>query len=162
MEGRGENQAFTTGRNVPITRVSADGKRVRIPDLDVNRRAWEERRNVVTYTSTPSGRLSMNGRNTNGVKTNTYTPKNDDGSPVIGKSGEVRQSGRTSRATRRQRDYDTRVGMNNINPRVVERWRQLGWVREVDGSLVGDGENVRGIAIHQKPDGNYSMGLSVG
>ena len=158
MEGRGENQAFTTGRNVPVTRTTADGKRIRIPDLDVNRQAWDRGERVVTYTSTPGGRLSMNGRNTNGVKTNTYTPKNDDGSPVIGKSGEVRQSGRTSRATRSQRSYDTRAGMNNISPRVIQAWLDNGMARMVDGNMVGEG----GMVIRQKANGNYSMGLSVG
>lgn len=66
------------------------------------------------------------------------------------------------KANRRQRDYDNRKAMNNITQRTVERWKQLGWVREVDGNMVGDGQNVRGITIRQKADGNYSMGLTTG
>lgn len=118
------------------------------------REAWQNRQNVATYTRSRNGAMSADGRKAGG-STWTYTNRDMEGNMV-------RQSGRSQIANRRQRDYDTRSGMNNISPRVVERWRQLGWVREVNGSLQGDGQNVRGITIHQKANGNYSMGLATG
>lgn len=62
------------------------------------------------YTSTKSGRLSIDGRRAGGL-THAQTPKNDDGSPVM-KNGKARQSGRSGLATRRQRYYDVRVGLS--------------------------------------------------
>ena len=125
------------------------------------RRAWDRQERVQTYTSTKGGAMSIDGRKAGGT-TWAMTPKNDDGSAVLNSKGEVRQSGRSQLANRRQRDYDNRKAMNNITAKTVEAWRRLGWVREVDGNLVGDGSNVRGITIHQKGDGNYSMGLATG
>ena len=143
--GRGQNAAFTSGaRSVDMSQDNAQAMR----------RAWESQQNVQAYTRTPSGRMSADGRKAGG-STWTYTDRDIDGNLV-------RQSGRSRISNRRQRDYDTRVGMNNISARTVERWKQLGWVREVDGNMVGDGQNVRGITIRQKADGNYSMGLSAG
>jgi hypothetical protein len=118
------------------------------------REAWQNRQNVATYTRSKNGAMSADGRKAGG-STWTYTDRDMEGNFQ-------RQSGRSQIANRRQRDYDTRSGMNNISPRTVERWRQLGWVRDVNGSLQGDGTNVRGITIHQKADGNYSMGLATG
>ena len=158
--GRGANSAYTAGARTAEPFQDTAGNRVSRETFFSN--AWSHGRPVATVTRSKNGRMSINGR-TVGGSTWTYTPKNDDGTPVINaKTGEARQSGRSTIANRRQRDYDTRVGMNNITARTVEKWRQLGWVREVDGSLVGDGQNVRGIAIRQKEDGNYTMGLSVG
>lgn len=113
-------------------------------------RAWETGENVPTYTRSRNGAMSTNGR-TAGGSTWTYTNRDMDGNFV-------RQSGRSSIATRRQRNYDTRVGLNNISPRVIQAWLDNGLAREVDGRLVGEGGNV----IRQKADGTYSMGLSVG
>ena len=64
-------------------------------------------------TRTRSGRMSVDGRKAGGY-THTFTPKNDDGSPVIGKSGAARQSGRSKIASRRQRYYDVVAGLNNV------------------------------------------------
>ena len=114
------------------------------------RRAWESGENVQAYTRTASGRLSADGRRANG-STWTYTNRDMDGNFVS-------QSGRNRISTRRQRDYDTRAGMNNISPRVIQAWLDNGMARMVDGNLVGDG----GMVIRQKANGNYSMGLSAG
>ena len=155
IDGRGGRLAAYTGG----ARTAEQFRGVyNMSEADGQREAWQNRRNVSTYTHTPSGLLSVNGKNTKNAYTNTFTPKNDDGSPVLNSKGEVRQSGRSEKANRRQRDYDVRKGMNNISPRVIEAWKRLGMVREVDGSLVGQGDRV----ITQKADGNYSMGLSVG
>lgn len=162
IDGRGGRLAAYTG-GARTARQFRRNQYYPMSEQEGMRQAWENRTNVATYTSTRDGRLSVNGRNTSGAVTNAMTPKNDDGSSVINpRTGEARQSGRSELANRRQRDYDNRKAMNNINPRVVERWRQLGWVRDVNGEMVGDGQNVRGIAIHQKADGNYSMGLAAG
>lgn len=143
--GRVGNAAFTSGaRSADMSQDNAQAMR----------EAWQNRQNVATYTRSKNGAMSVDGRKAGG-STWTYTNRDMEGNFV-------RQSGRSKISNRRQRDYDTRSGMNNISPRVVERWRQLGWVREVDGNLVGDGSNVRGITIHQKADGNYSMGLATG
>lgn len=114
------------------------------------RKAWEDRQNVATYTRSKSGAMSTDGR-TAGGSTWTYTDRDMEGNFQ-------RQSGRSKISTRSQRNYDTRKGMNNISPRVIEAYKRLGWVREVDGRLEGQGGNV----IRQLPNGNYSMGLSIG
>ena len=93
VANRGMNAAFTQSNGVPTK--GADGK-------------WTE---GAGYTQTKQGRLSVNGRNTQGASTWTMTPKNADGSPVLGKNGKPRQSGRSQIATRRQRYYDVRVGL---------------------------------------------------
>jgi len=67
----------------------------------------------IGYTSSKKGRLSTNGK-TAGGSTWTFTPKNADGSPVLNKKGEARQSGRSQVATRRQRYYDVRVGLGMV------------------------------------------------
>lgn len=160
----------------PLRAWTAGGRRVRTKDdprdektgkrlseRQINRNAWDTNSTVNTYTTSKSGKLAIDGgKNVRDAATWAMTPKNDDGTPVLGKSGKARQSGRSMIANRRQRDYDNRRAMNNITARTVQRWRDLGWVRDVNGSIVGDGENVRGIAIHQKADGNYSMGLTTG
>lgn len=102
--------------------------------------------------------MSVNGKNTKGAVTNTFTPKNDDGSAVLGKDGKARQSGRSSLATRQERGYDVKQGLNNISPRVIQAWLDKGLARVVDGNMVGEG----GMVIRQKRNGNFSMGLSVG
>ncbi len=68
-----------------------------------NSDAWANDTNVNTYTSSKQGRLSTNGR-TAGGSTWTFTQKDSDGN-------KIRQSGRRSVATRRQRYYDVRVGL---------------------------------------------------
>lgn len=114
------------------------------------RKAWEDRQNVQTYTRSKNGAMSVDGRKAGG-STWTYTNRDMEGNFV-------RQSGRSKISNRRQRDYDTRTGMNNISPRVIEAWLRTGMAREVDGNLVGSNGNV----IRQKADGNYSMGLATG
>jgi len=122
------------------------------------KRAWQRGENVPTYTKTKTGLMSVDGKKAGG-STWTYTPKNDDGSPVINeKTGEARQSGRSEVSTRRQRDYDTRKGMNNISPRVIQAWLDNGMARMVNGNVVGSNGNV----IRQLPNGNFSMGLTTG
>lgn len=69
---------------------------------------YEKTQDMVT--STRSGRMSVDGKRAGGY-THTMTPKNADGSPVLGKDGKPRQSGRSRLASRRQRDYDIRVGL---------------------------------------------------
>ena len=128
-----------------------------ISEQEANNRAWQSNRNLRVNTRTASGRLSIDGRTTNGAVTWAMTPKNDDGTPVLNKRGEARQSGRSRVANRRQRDYDNRKAMNNITQRLVDRWKELGWVREVDGNLMRGGRVIR-----QKADGNYTMGLTTG
>lgn len=113
-----------------------------------------------TATSTRSGLLAVEGSNsTKGARTWTFTPKNDDGSPIINeKTGKARQSGRSQTATRTQRTYDTKAGLNNISPKVVQAWLDNGMAREVEGG----GLDVGGNIIYRKSNGNYSMGLSNG
>lgn len=65
------------------------------------------------YTSSSKGRLSTNGK-TAGGSTWTFTPKNNDGTAVLNKKGEARQSGRSRVATRRQRYYDVRLGLGLV------------------------------------------------
>lgn len=159
IDGRGQNSAYTGGaKSVPVYDDLGGGLKRLVHEDEANRRAWAGQSNKAVYTRTADGKLSINGKNTKGAVTNAMTPKNDDGSAVIGKDGKVRQSGRSSLANRRQRDYDNRKAMNNISPRVIEAWLRNGMARVVDGNLVGEGGNV----IRQKADGNYSMGLSVG
>ena len=114
------------------------------------RNAWDEGRDVQTYTRSKSGRLSTDGRKTGG-STWTYTNRDMDGNMVS-------QSGRSKLSSRRQRDYATRVGMNNISPRVIQAWLDNGMARVVDGTLQGQD----GMVIRQKADGNFSMGLAAG
>lgn len=113
--------------------------------------AWAKNTTVPTFTSTPDGKLSANGRNTTGALTHTYTNRDMEGNLVS-------QSGRSRIATRAQRNYDTRAGMNNISPRVIQAWLDNGMARVVNGRMEDAGGNV----IRQKRDGNYTMGLSVG
>lgn len=149
IDGRGGRiSSYTGGARTVGTMRNARGYNV--SDAEGMRDAWQNRTNVATYTSSRNGRLSTNGRNADG-STWTYTNRDMEGNLVS-------QSGRKQIATRRQRDYDTRVGMNNISPKVIERWKQLGMVREVDGRLVGDNGNV----IRQQADGTYSWGMSAG
>lgn len=157
VDGRGGRKAAYTGGARTVNSFKDKGL-YNISEQEGMRRAWDRQENVQTYTSTPSGRLSANGKNTKGAYTNTFTPKNDDGSPVLGKDGNPRQTGRSQKANRRQRDYDVRAGLNNITPKAMEAMIRTGQVRVVDGSMVGEGGNV----IRQKANGNYTMGLSVG
>ena len=122
----------------------------RISDQEGMRRAWENQSNVSTYTRSKNGMLSADGRKAGG-STWTYTNRDMDGNLV-------RQSGRDKISNRRQRDYDTRVGMNNISPKVIEAWLRTGIAREVNGNLVGADGNV----IRQKADGTFTMGLTTG
>ena len=139
--GRGANAAFTSGaRSVDMSRDNAQAMR----------EAWQSRQNVATYTRSKNGAMSVDGRKAGG-STWTYTNRDMEGN-FVG------QSGRNKLATRRQREYDTRKGMNNISPRVIEAWLRTGLAREVDGNLVGQGGNV----IRQTANGNYSMGLATG
>ena len=94
--------------------------------------------------------MSTDGR-TQGGSTWTYTNRDMEGNLVS-------QSGRNKVATRRQREYDTRKGMNNISPRVIDAWVRSGLARVVDGAMVGPNDHV----ITQKADGNYTMGLTTG
>ena len=160
IDGRGGRYSSYTGGARTAEPVQ-DKRGYSTSERDFMRQAWNEGRDVATMTRTRSGQMSANGR-TRGGLTWAMTPKNDDGSAVLNKSGEARQSGRSQLATTRQRDYDNRKAMNNITQRTVDAWKRLGWVREVNGNMVGDGQNVRGITIHQKADGNYSMGLTTG
>lgn len=114
------------------------------------RNAWDQNQNVQTVTKSKSGRMSVDGTKAGG-STWTYTNRDMDGNLVS-------QSGRSTLSNRRQRDYDTRAGMNNISPKVIQSWLDNGMARVVDGNMVGEG----GMVIRQKADGNYSMGLSVG
>ena len=139
--GRGSNAAYTAGaRSVDYNQDNATAMR----------NAWETGQNVQTYTRSRNGQMSADGRRAGG-STWTYTNRDMDGNLV-------RQSGRSKIANRRQRDYDTRVGMNNISPRVIQRWLETGLAREVNGTLRGSG----GMVIRQKADGSYSMGLATG
>lgn len=161
IDGRGGRLSSYTG-GARTAEPVVDRRGYSTSERNFMRSAWNSGRDVQTVTRTRSGAMSVNGR-TAGGNTWAMTPKNDDGTAVINqRTGEARQSGRSGLANRRQRDYDNRKAMNNITQRTVDAWRRLGWVREVDGSLVGDGQNVRGITIRQKADGNYSMGLTTG
>jgi hypothetical protein len=71
---------------------------------------WEE---GGAYTSSKHGRMSTDGKRAGG-STWTFTPKNDDGSAVLKKDGTARQSGRSQIATRRQRLYDVKAGLNRV------------------------------------------------
>lgn len=122
------------------------------------REMWQNRENNATYTRSKSGAMSTNGR-TAGGSTWSMTPKNDDGTPVLNtRTGEARQSGRSKLATRSQRNYDVRAGLNNITQKAMDAMIRTGQVRVVDGNMVGEGGNI----ITRKSNGNYTMGLSVG
>lgn len=97
VANRDNNAAFTQSHG-QLEKRTADGR---------FSKDWHEGKG---YTRSATGRLSTNGR-TAGGSTYTFTPKNDDGSPVLGKNGKPRQSGRSGLATRRQRYYDVRVGL---------------------------------------------------
>lgn len=156
LDGRGQNAAYTAGARTAEPIVDRRGYST--SEADFYRQRWNDRQNVATVTRTASGRMSVNGR-TQGGSTWTMTPKNDDGSPVINeKTGKARQSGRSKIATRRQREYDVRKGMNNISPRTIQAWLDNGMAQVVDGSMVG----ANGHVITRKADGNYSMGLATG
>lgn len=73
--------------------------------------AWEE--GDTPFTSTRRGLLSVNGRNTKGARTNSPTPKNNDGSPVYDKNGNEKATGRHN-ATREQRRYDLMQALNHV------------------------------------------------
>ena len=105
-----------------------------------------------TASSTKAGLMSVEGsNNTKGAKTWTMTEKDDNGNTV-------RQSGRSQVASRGQREYDVKKGLNNISQKVIDAWLENGMARLVDGRLVGNGGNV----ITRNANGSYSMGLSMG
>lgn len=165
IDGRGGRKAAYTGGARTASKElyekaipSIGFKGYKIAEDEANRRAYAEGRNLQVYTRTRSGRLSINGKDTNGAVTNAMTPKNDDGTPVLNQKGEARRSGRESLATRRQREYDVRKGLNNITQRAMDAMVRAGLVRQVDGNLVGNNGNV----ITRKADGNYTMGLTTG
>ena len=158
IDGRGGRLAAYTGGARTAQQYKRRGL-YNMSELDTQREAWSKRTNVQTYTHTPSGKLSVNGRNTNNAYTNTFTPKNDDGSPMLNEKGEARQTGRSEKANRRQRDYDVRAGLNNITPKAMEAMIRTGQVRVVEGGGLQGGD---GNVIRQKKNGNYTMGLSVG
>ena len=157
VDGRGGRySSYTSGARTaePVQ----DRRGYSTSEREFMRNAWNEGRNVQTVTRNRQGLMSVDGKKAGG-STWAMTPKNDDGTYVINpKTGEARQSGRSEVANRRQRDYDNRKAMNNITQRTIDAWKRLGWVREVDGNLVGQGGNI----IRQKADGNYSMGLTTG
>lgn len=102
IDGRGPNANYTSGARTAQSfgytgGVGKNGKA--ISEKDGMRAAWAENRNVSTYTSTKSGKMSTNGR-TAGGSTWTFTDKE-----------RGRQSGRSKMATRRKRYYDIRVGL---------------------------------------------------
>lgn len=103
-------------------------------------------------TSTKAGLMAVEGsKNTKGAKTWTYTNRDMEGNLIS-------QSGRSQLSDRRQREYDTRKGLNNISPKVIQRWLETGIAKEVEGEMIGANGNV----IRQKPDGTFSMGLTTG
>lgn len=99
--GRGKNQAFTSGAQ--NAQGFEDGKGNKLKTTDGMKQAWEKKEKVKTYTSSRHGRMSTNGR-TAGGSTWTFTQKDSDGN-------KIRQSGRSGIAIRRQRYYDVRVGL---------------------------------------------------
>ena len=99
--GRGQNSAFTGGARTAQTFTDERGNR--ISDVQGMSLAWQNRRNVATYTRSKSGAKSVNGQ-TAGGSTWTFTNKDDNGNVIS-------QSGRNRMATRRQRYYDIRVGL---------------------------------------------------
>lgn len=105
--GRGDNQAFTSGAR--STSFDADN-----PTAMKN--AWGSGQNVQTYTRSKSGKLSAGGGKAGGL-TWTMSDKDND-----------RQSGRSKPASRRQRDYDVRKGLNNDqrSPEALARLARMG------------------------------------
>ena len=140
VANRGMNAAYTQAHGQPIKNAET-GK-------------WEEG-DMVTQTKT--GKMSIDGRKAGG-KTHAMTPKNNDGSAVIGKSGKVRQSGRSQIASRSQRYYDTRAGFNNITEKALQAMIESGQATVVEGGVDVGG----GIILKKNKEGNYSMGLSNG
>lgn len=157
VDGRGGRLAAYTG-GARTAKPFRNSRGYEISELEGQKNAWNTGSRVDTYTRTANGRLSANGRNTTDAYTNSMTPKNDDGSPILNEKGEVRQSGRSKKANRSQRTYDVKAGMNNITQKAMDAMIRAGLVREVNGSLIGDGGNV----IRRRKDGNYTMGLSNG
>ena len=148
IDGRGQNAAYTSGAKT--AQQFKNSKGYNISEAEGMRRAWENGENVSTYTKTRSGKMSVDGKKAGG-DTWTYTNRDMKGNLVS-------QSGRNKLSTRRQRDYDTRKGMNNISPRVIQAWLDNGMARMVDGNMVGSNGNI----IRQLPNGNFSMGLTTG
>lgn len=102
----GANANYTSGARTAQSfgytgGVGKNGKAV--SEKDGMRQAWNEKRNVKTYTRSATGRMSTNGR-TAGGDTWAFTQKDSAGN-------KIRQSGRSKLASRRQRYYDVRVGL---------------------------------------------------
>lgn len=148
IDGRGANSAYTGGARTAQPLVNSRG--YQLSELQGQQQAWNSGQQIQTITRTRSGKMSADGRRAGG-NTWTFTNRDMDGNLVS-------QSGRKTLSNRRQRDYDVRVGMNNISPRVIQAWLDNGMARVVDGRLEGSGGNV----IRQNADGTYSMGLSAG
>ena len=108
--GRGRNQAFTSGARSANTRqenaqamraawnLNNNGRGTRTRNVTTGR-FQNEKGNVQTYTRSASGKMSVNGQTAGG---NTWTFSDKD---------RGRQSGRSQMASRRQRYYDVRVGL---------------------------------------------------
>lgn len=99
-DGRGKNQAYTSGARAVGFKNNSTGEMVD---------AHAKREKVQTYTSSKRGRMSDGtkckaGNNIASCRTWTMTEKDSDGN-------KINQSGRSSVATRRQRYYDETVGL---------------------------------------------------
>lgn len=144
--GRGRNAAYTSGAQETTSGERGQTQAQRMMA------AWNDgvnTRDVQTYTRTRNGRLSANGRDTRGAYTWTQTNRDMDGNFV-------RQSGRSQMASRRQRDYDVRLGLNNVSPRLIQRWRELGWLDENGNGRGG------GLTVNVGAGGGGSLGLATG
>lgn len=127
VNGRDRNAAYTSGAQEVNSFKDSSGKT--ISQKEGMRQAWQNKENVQTYTSTKSGKLSVDGKKAGGL-THSFTMKDDEGNVI-------KQSGRGKLATRRQRDYDIRAGIRKWE---LENGRRFGTLPGEPGSeLRGSG-----------------------
>lgn len=96
--GRQGKQAYSSGARDVDFKAGGNNQ------VNFQKEAWKNNTRVQTYTSSKTGRMSTNGRTAGGL-THSFTAKDADGNTI-------QQSGRKGLATRRQRYYDIRVGLN--------------------------------------------------
>lgn len=167
--GRGKNSVFTVNRsaNPNMDNASnmakawnlAEGKaRSRNAKGQYENKAVSQAKgNVQTYTRSVTGRMSVDGR-TAGGSTWAFTPKNDDGSPVVDSKGRRKQSGLSKISDRDTRYREVKRSLNNVEPAV----QKMGGYEGLRARGLTDEEirNIYGI----NPDGSRTngRGLSVG
>lgn len=167
--GRGKNSVFTVNRsaNPNMDNASNMAKAWNLAEGKArsrnakgqyeNKAVSQAKSNVQTYTRSVTGRMSVDGR-TAGGSTWAFTPRNDDGSPVVDSKGRRKQSGLSKIADRDTRYREVKRSLNNVEPAV----QKMGGYEGLRARGLTDDEirNIYGI----NPDGSRTngRGLSVG